>query len=267
MSIIVGADIGKYQAKFYCQGGGFKFRSLISPALDTKNEKLTLSDQRLLVHYKEQEYFVGKLAEDEGGGIYINSSDISKTDEVTLINLLTGLHRIPSNHFTIVISNPFNKNSKEERNKLRNLLLGEHEITVNNIRKRIVIERVGINVEAFPAFYTKQFPQNINIMDFGSSTIHCLAIREGDFISSRSYTHEDGMESLTRNDYENISLSLYKKMLHKWDDGDFPVLLIGGGYSKFEEHIRKLYKEIIIHPDPIFATAMGNYWMGVESYG
>lgn len=267
MSIVVGADIGKFQPKFFCNGGGFTFRSLISPSRDTSNEKLTLTDQRLLVQFNGKEYFVGKLAADEGGNVYINSTDVSKTDDVTLINLLTGLHRIPGNKFTVIISNPFSKNKKEHRKKMRELLLGEHEITVNRIKKRIIIERIGINIEGFPAYYTLQLPHNLNIFDFGSSTVHCLAIRDGEFISTRSHTHEEGMESFGRNDYENIAYSLYQSMQHKWSDGDYPALLIGGGLPKFKDHIAKYYKDVIIHPEPVLATAMGNYVMGVEAYG
>ncbi|NDI34689.1 ParM/StbA family protein [Chengkuizengella sediminis] len=264
--ITVGADIGKFRTKIKWRGGTQSHLSCVSTFRELRGD-VPLDNQNLIVEYKNQRFFVGDLAEREGQN-YLNSPDWHKSNTVTLINLFAAFSRIPGTDFSIVVGNPFGINTLKEREVLKNMLIGTKHFKVNHKDYRITIHNVGVAPEGIAAYYSMPIHNDLNILDFGSSTIHAIAIRNRRLTDKRSHTFDFGFESLIDTDFRSIMQGIKFKLEKKWNDFDERIMLIGGKAPEMDVYVKEQYpnSNITIHHNHHFANALGMYEMGRVAY-
>jgi hypothetical protein len=216
--LTVGADIGKFRSKIKWRGGVQGHLSKIATYREIK-DNLSLDDNNVIIEYKNQVYLAADLSEREGQN-FINSPDLHKSNIVTVLNLLISLSRLPDTDFNLVIGNPFGINTQKERLLLKELIVGTKEFKVNEKQFRITIHNLGIAPEGLSAWYSDSSYDDCNIWDFGSTTIHCIAVRKRKLNDKRSHTFEEGFETLIDHNYDGLMQSLKIRMEKKLSDGD-----------------------------------------------
>ncbi|MDP5275254.1 ParM/StbA family protein [Chengkuizengella axinellae] len=264
--ITIGADVGKYKTKIKWRGGIQSHLSSVSTFRELRGE-IPLDDQNMIIEYENQKFFVGDLADREGQN-YLNSPDWHKSNTVTLINLFAAVSRIPSTDFSIVVGNPFGINTPKERERLKSMIVGTKHFKVNHKDYRVTIHNVGVAPEGMAAYYSVPLHNDLNILDFGSSTIHAIAIRNRRLTDSRSHTFDFGFESLVDTDYRSIMQGIKFKLEKKWGDFNKRIMLIGGMASEMDAFVKEQYpnSQITIHHNQHFANALGMYEMGKVAY-
>lgn len=265
--LTVGADVGKFRTKIKWSGGVRGHLSRLATYREVK-DNLVLDDNNIIIEYRNQRYLAGELADREGQN-YLNSQDLHKSNLVTILNLLIELSRLPSVDFNIVVGNPFGINTDKERKALKDLLLGIKEFKVNGKEHRINIRNVGVGAEGLAAYYSDVgLPDDLNIWDFGSSTIHAICIRKRKLVDKRSHTFDYGFESLVDNDYRSLMMSLKFQMEKKWNDSNRKMLCIGGKAPDMYKYVCENYPEnnATMHNNYEFANAIGLFNLGVIAY-
>lgn len=265
--LVVGADVGKFKTKVKWKGGIEHHLSKIATFREIK-DNIQLDDQYLVIEYDNIKYLAGTLAEREGQN-FLNSPDINKSNLVTLLNLLISLSKLPSERFSVVLGNPFGVNYKSERESIKNLIIGIKKCKINGQTKIINIERVGIAPEGLAAYYTFPHYEDVNILDFGSSTIHAIAIRKRKLLDKRSHTFDFGFETMIDTNYDGLIHSIKIQMEKKWNDNVRKIILIGGMAPEMFRYVKHYYPEydISLHANYEFANANGLYELGVIAYG
>lgn len=264
--LTVGADIGKYRTKIAWRGGVRGHLSKISTYREIK-DNVHLDENYIVMEYNGNKYLAGLLAEREGQN-FLNSPDIHKSNLVTLLNLLIELSRLPDDNFNVVLGNPFGINVQKERESLKNLIQGVKEFNVNGKQFKVHIRNVGVAPEGLAAWYSNPIYEDCNILDFGSSTIHAIAVRKKKLLDKRSYTFDLGFETLIDTNYEGLMQSIKSQMEKKWDDGDIKIMVIGGKAPEMFRFVRDQYPNSnpIIHNNHEYANALGLYELGVVAY-
>jgi hypothetical protein len=266
--LTVGADIGKFKTKIKWKGGVQSHISKIATYREIK-DSIHLDDNNLIIEFNNQMYFAGLLAENEGQN-YLNSPELHKSNLVTLLNLLIGLSKLPSDIFNLVIGNPFGINTQKERETLKNLLIGVKEFKVNDKPYRIHIRNVGVCPEGLAAYHSdSSLPDDCNIWDFGSSTIHAITVRKRKLIDKRSNTFDFGFETMIDHDYPSLMHSLKNQMEKRWNDGNKKMLLVGGKAPDMFKYVHEAYpsNNATMHNNFEFANAIGNFVLGERAYG
>lgn len=264
--LTIGADIGKFRTKIKWRGGVQGHLSKIATFREIR-DNLQLDDNYIVIEYGGKKYLAGDLAEKEGE-IYLNSPDICKSNLITLLNLLIELSRLPDSHFNIILGNPFKINTQKERETLRDLVKGIKEYKVNGKEYRSNILNVGVCPEGLAAYYSNPAYEDCNIIDFGSSTIHCIAVRKKKLIDKRSHSFDFGFESLIEINNEGLMNSIKMQMEKKWDDGNKRIILVGGKAPEMYRYVCENYPESnpIIHNNPEYANALGLFELGMIAY-
>lgn len=264
--LTVGADIGKYRTKIKWKGGVQGHLSKIATYREIK-DNVKLDDNHVIVEFNKQKYLAADLAEREGQN-YLNSPDIHKSNLITLLNLMIELGRLPDINFNVIIGNPFGINVQSERERLKNLIIGTKEFNINGKDFRINIHNVGVAPEGLAAWYSSSFPDDVNIWDFGSSTIHAIAVRKKKFVDKRSHTFDLGFETLIDDNYDGLMQSLFSQMEKKWNDGDKKIICIGGKAPEMYRYVTDRYpnSNAVMHNSHEYANAIGLHEMGVAAY-
>ena len=129
----------------------------------------------------------------------------TKAHEDTLIRVLLAIYRYTTKYYldiervSIVCSQPIISHTADEKAKLVALLRGTHDITVNGVSKRYIIEEVGITAEGSVAYLANPQLGELRIIDIGSGTTNCATIRDKRHINTSSGTFNFGMETLANN--------------------------------------------------------------------
>ncbi len=267
--LVVGADVGKYKTKVVWRNGVQGHLSKISTYREIR-DNIKLDDNFIVIEFNGQKYLAGELAEREGQN-FLNNPNIYKSNLITLLNLLIELSKLPDTEFNVVLGNPFSINVQKERELLKNLIIGTKEFVVNGKQHKIHIRNVGVCPEGLSAWYAPSVSsatyEDCNIIDFGSSTIHCIAIRKKKLVDKRSHTFNFGFDeqSMIDHNYEGLMQSIKSQMEKRWDDGDKKMILVGGKAPEMFKYVRDIYDKSnpVIHNNHEYANALGLYELGV----
>jgi hypothetical protein len=264
--LTVGADVGKFKTKIKWKGGVQGHLSKLSTYREVK-DNLQLDDTFIIIEYNNQKYLAGELADREGQN-FLNSPDVHKSNLVTLLNLLIELSRLPDDEFNVIVGNPFGINNQAERESLKKLIIGVKDFKVNGKQKRINIRNLGVAPEGLAAWYSDTTYEDVNIFDFGSSTIHAIAVRKKKLVDKRSHTFDFGFETMVDRNYEGLMESIKIQMQKKWDDGDRKIIIVGGKAPDMFKYVREYYPNSnpTMHNNYEYANSIGLYNLGVVAY-
>jgi plasmid segregation protein ParM len=264
--IIAGIDAGNYAVKVASPYGLDTFPSAIGEYRE-RNLVNTHGDD-IVFEYGGRKGFAGTLAEleSEFGGAIMGDS---KAHDDAKLRVLIALHRIAtsdSESFKIVVGQPISKHTPAEKNAIRGMLIGRHEIAVNDQRKLIEIADVKVSAEGGAAFWSVPREGIVRIVDVGSATVNCASLRNYRFVDRESFTLPFGMNTVRTHDFGELARGIATHTSKKWHPQDF-VLLVGGVARELTPYLRKYYPQATPHENPRFANALGFQAIARAVYG
>jgi plasmid segregation protein ParM len=225
-----------------------------------------------IVDYKGQKYVMGTLAKYDCKYPLQMHTD-SKQNLFFDLSTLVAIHRFGYSSNYLVTSVPISMHNEDEKMGVVNRLRGEHTITVNDVRKKIVIMDVKVAPETAVAFWINEPEGKNRFIDLGSRTIgYATTVYEDGvtrFIDSESGTFKGkGLEALSE-DYNQDALADYicGRLSSSWRSED-KVHLLGGGAldNRLVDSIIRYFPRATILGNPQMANAMGMYLLGRVAY-
>jgi len=274
MPLIVGIDAGNNEVKVAYQNGVDKFASAIGEYRE-RNIVNRHGDDDMIFEFEGRLGFAGTLAlaESEFAGAIMGDS---KAHEDAKLRILLALHRIKTAHncFRIVVGQPIGKHNSEEKDAIKRMLIGTHELIVNKERKWITIDRVEVAAEGGVAFWSAPREGLLRIIDVGSATVNCATLLNKRYIDRDSFTLPFGFSTVKTRDMNELARGIFTQTSKKWSASD-DVLTVGGIADQIAESLRKYYPRARsvsptldgeVYP-PIYANAIGMYTIGRAIYG
>lgn len=272
--MIVGIDAGNHRVKVCGPHGLDCFSSTIGEFRDLKIKNAHGRDD-MVYEYMGRKGFAGSLAdfESEFGGSIMGDS---KAHDDAKLRILIALHRYSqtSNQFQLVVGQPIAKHTEEEKQRIKKMLLGTHEITVNDKKKFILISNVEVAAEGGAAFWSKPKGGLIRIIDVGSGTVNCASLLDKRYVDKDSFTLRFGMNTVVSSDLGELARGIATNTSKKWRKTDRGYLM-GGAATELIDYIKQYYPNIeVLSPiyeqveqKAIFANAIGFYKIGCAIYG
>lgn len=270
---ILGVDAGNSSIKVVGKDEPLLLPSALGEYRERKLDQ-KFSDDDIIYSYNGRKGFAGTLAINESQLLASRMGD-SKAHEEMLVRVLLGIFQYShKNEFDIVVGQPIAKHTKQEKDKMKKLLKGEHEITVNGNTRKITINNIEIASEAGASFWSNPRKGLVRIIDVGSGTVNAATLNDGKYIDKDSFTIGHGLETILVDDMESFARKIAIQSLNSWSPKD-NVLICGGGYKKvlpflkeYFHNISALYPNINNDDDikvsvnltsPIYANAVGFY--------
>lgn len=272
--MIVGIDAGNHRVKVCGPLGLDCFRSTLGEYRNLKIKNHQGKDD-MVFEYMGRKGFAGSLAdiESEFGGSIMGDS---KAHEDAKLRVLLALHRYShtTNQFQIVVGQPISKHTSEEKQRIKQMLIGTHEITVNDKKKFFVISNVEVAAEGGAAFWSKPKDGLIRIIDVGSGTVNCASLLDKRYVDKDSFTLPFGMNTVVSSDLEELARGIATNTSKKWRKTDRGYL-IGGAATELIDYIKHYYPNIeVLSPtyeqveqEAIFGNVIGFYKIGCAVYG
>lgn len=276
--LILGVDGGNHEVKVIGKRGEMKFfsdlgeyRQLTEGALDRKGG--------MVYEYEGKKGFAGSLAKYESEFRRSMMGD-SKAHPDTKLRILLAVHRYirDENEVCIVVGQPIDSHLKNEKEFIKQMLIGEHELTVNGKRKVFTIKDVEVAPEGTAAFFNKYTKDKIRIIDVGSGTINLATFENGAYLDRDSRTLDFGMETTKTKDLSELCKSIIAETSKKWKKKDI-VYVVGGAAEYLLPIIQSYYSYAeVIYPtietgnevyqvEPVYANANGFYYLAKGRFG
>lgn len=266
---------------------GYKQVSVKS-AVGKARARNLVEDLNYFVEIDGRKWFVGDLARESFYSRRMASE--SKIHEDTRVLFLTSLALVaePGSELVITTGLPVKQHNPATKQKLTELLCGEHIVKINDKEAvRLTIPSIGIVPEGAGAYFNEILDDDGNlvnewlakrltrIIDIGSRTVNLCTIDEQNrYIDRDSDTLMYGIMELenassgdpAEDDMEEFTRKLVGDINKRWQNYN-PVkdiiLLSGGGTLKLKQWIKSYFPVSLIARDPIFANASGNRKMGM----
>jgi len=249
--MIVAIDAGNSEVKVASERGLDRFSSAIG-----EYRKRNIAEKHgkddMVFKYGERKGFAGTLAlyESEYGGAIMGES---KAHEDAKLRVLLALHRLGvSDSYDIVVNQPISMHNDVEKTAIKQMLKGEHEITVNNSKKKFEIANVTIAAEGGVAFWAKPTTGIVRIIDVGGGTVNCATILDKRFIDRDSFTLPFGMKTVKNADPNELVRGVVMNTTKKWNAND--IVYVVGGAAKVLTPIFTQYYPNAIALNPLFKT-------------
>ncbi|MBD1371208.1 ParM/StbA family protein [Hazenella sp. IB182357] len=257
--MLVAVDCGRSYVKVKTEFETFMFPSKVS-VWRKRNFKQDLKGDMEL-SYRNQCWFVGALAEREGEFTRQAMQD-TKAVEETLLLTLTAIHQAGGvGKITLVTGLPIGSYTDNEREALRNLLEGTHEVTVNDQVARFTIERVYTTIEGGGAFFSSPRSGLVRIVDVGGKTTNYVTFCDKVFIDRESGTLPIGWETVRESNEREMADLIAGTVSKTWHADDI-VVLIGGMAKKLERHMQMHFRHAFAIQDPQMANVKGYFEVG-----
>lgn len=282
MSIVIGVDAGNYMAKTAGPYGIDSYRTSICDWFQ-RDFVESFGDGDMEFEIDGRKGYAGPIAEYEdvfgGGGMYGDT----KAHEDTKIRTLLALHRYVNmycpdvNTVKLVTGQPIASHNEVEKNKLKAMLQGSHEFTVNGKSQYLYIEEVGIAAEGTGAFWSNPQMGKIRVIDIGSGTVNAATISNKKIINNASATFNFGMETIGRG-VDSMARGIIQETTKlRWERSDI-VCVCGAVAHEILPYIQKHYPNSqVMSPllnaiggieitGPSHANAVGFYEIGRLSF-
>lgn len=203
--------------------------------------------------------FAGSLALRESE--YVESrKDESKAHFDAKLRTLIALHQYGSgNEHQILVGQPIDTHTETEKQAIKKMYIGSHDLTVNGKRKVIVIKNCEVGPEgAASGLLVAPAVGTIRIIDIGSGSVNFATIIDRQFINKSSFTLPEGMESKSKLDPRSFGRQIAARAIaRKWDKND-AVYVTGGGADEVLPFIQQLFPlAALLDPDPFTTNVRG----------
>ena len=260
---IVAADCGRHAGKSLGE-----IKSIIPSVVGEWRVRTITEGGDYEVIINGHKYFVGELAQKESR-FARDMTTKSKIHEETKILTLTAIGLVASDEkVKLVTGLPVDQHTPSEKERLKNLLVGDYDIKINGNHKKIKLtpENIIVTIEGAGAYISSGQKGKCRVIDAGSRTINTITIDEnGKYIDLQSGTFDYGCMNL--NDDENakeFTRQIITDLSKKWKNyNKEPVLLAGGGADIIEKYLKEHFSVKKLS-NPIFANVYGYQALGVS---
>lgn len=256
---IVGLDIGRRYGKVFTGRDLFYLSSFVGEWRE-RNLSNRHSDNDLEVEFQGEKYFVGDLAERESDFCRSMMTE-QKDHEDTLILALTALHQAKVDCARVVTGLPIKNHNDDNKKRLKKLLQGRWDITVNGEEKTIIIQSVDVAAEGGAAFWSKPTNGLVRIIDGGSKTINYVTLKDRRYVDRESGTLDFGFETNKSINDKQLIARIAGELGRKWSSDDI-IWTAGGKAKTIAKYITPYFKYATPMDNAIFANAMGFYNIG-----
>lgn len=213
-------------------------------------------------------YFTGKLLLEADGEL--PSYTESKATNYFLLSILhaVALHGFDENY--LVTCTPFNKWDEDEIEAITEMVVGDHEITINDVDYKFSIKDVFVLSEVTPAFFIDAPMGKVHWLEFGSRTVGYATTVDGDLIEGLSGTlRKMGLDIKQVTNFKAYVSQVARDLLKVWDEED-EVRAFGGGiehYEEIAEELRLYFPNlVVIEEDPQTIQVRGMLEAGIQEF-
>lgn len=265
---VIGLDVGRYRVKAYSNGFKTSFSSYCGSYRSLKLER-TMTNEDMVVKWDGRVYFVGEIAKDEADDGVQNFLSTKVTFDTKLLGLVA-IHRLvdDGDEIFLTIGHPIANHIQSEKEGMKELFIGTHELTVNDIRKSFTIS----NVTVLPEGASTQFilPEKHTLahgIDVGGATTNYCTWEKGRWIDRLSGTLPFGLENKKMN-IEQFSRFIINNIAQRINQFNGHIYTIGGAAHLISDSLKQYIKNINISPleEGSFANAVAYYTIGVKQY-
>ncbi|MCS1351131.1 ParM/StbA family protein [Mechercharimyces sp. CAU 1602] len=272
--MILGIDGGNERVKVY--GGSSGFDSFLADIGEYRELKLKNQhgEDDMVWEYEGHKGFAGSLArwESELGG---STKGGTKAHYDGKMRILFAVHRYLNkfigNSVKIVVGQPIDRHTIEEKQKIIEMLVGWHELTINGDKKKFHISEVKVAAEGAVAGLINPVKGIVRIIDIGSGTVNCASLNDMKYLDRESFTEPFGLSTLQTTDEASIARRIANACTsRRWKKGDH-VILVGGGAKAFIKPLKAHFPNAVVITltnglDPVYANAIGFYEIGRKVY-
>lgn len=267
--MILGIDSGSSNVKVATSEGVFQFTSQLGEWRE-RNLKNQFSEDDMEYEYNGKKGFAGTLAVYESEFVR-QMMGSTKAHEDAKIRTLLAIHRFGGLNNQIVVGQPIIQHNEIEKQKIKDMLIGHHTLTLNGVTKTFAIDRVEVAAEGGAIYWgIKTTASLVRIIDIGSGTVNCATIADGRYIDKDSFSLEYGAESRKSRDLTLMIDSIIAHTSKTWSKED--VVFIAGGLgeeaekqiSSYYKHAQKIEIPYVMNGEyhfahPVFANALAFY--------
>lgn len=271
-SNVVGLDLGRRNIKLFTGETYVTIPSIVGEWRDILLEN-NYGPKAFKCKYKGDKFFAGVLAENESEFARQMLVEDKSTPDALLLALIA-LHQTEYNLFDIMTGLPVSQHNKENKERLINLLEGEHEIEVNGVKKQITVQRVRVAVEGGGAFWSNPKDGLVRIVDGGSKTINYITLKNKRYVDRDSGTLPFGFDTNKTYNHEQMVNRIAGELGRKWGRDDF-VYTVGGEAETLAKYLKPYFNNTdVLQPKRtllkggelvdlnMFANAEGYYAIG-----
>ncbi|WP_339820552.1 ParM/StbA family protein [Paenibacillus sp. FSL R7-0216] len=259
-------DAGNHQTKFFDGRQLRSFPSLIGEYRE-RNIRQVHGDYDYEFEYDGQRGFAGTLALHESERAASQKGE-TKAHPDARLRILLALHQFGDDvDHNIVVGQPISMHTVAEKDAIKEMLRGRHELTVNGRRKVIVIRRCEVAAEGVTAGLLVTGGGIIRVIDIGSGTVNFGTVIDRRFNDRGSFTLGSGLETLRSSQPADFGRQIaLRAMASGWKAGD-NVYICGGGAEVLTEHIRRYFPAARPMQDPVTANVRSFYQIARRLYG
>ncbi|CDN41706.1 ParM/StbA family protein [Paenibacillus sp. P22] len=238
---IIGIDAGGSAVKLY-DGRQFRqFPSAIGYDWRERHLQQQHGEHDYDWAYDGRRGFAGTLALHESQMADSLKGD-SKAHPEARLRVLIALHQYAAGpEHDIVVGQPIGTHTKGQKELIKKLLIGEHEITINGRRKVITINRCEVAAEGVSAGLLAGTKGQVRVIDIGSGTVNYGTLLDGRYKDLESFTLVTGMETRRNPDLDSFARQIAAYAVNKgWGSQD-TVYLCGGGADPLQRELVKYF--------------------------
>ena len=265
---IIGIDAGGSATKLY-DGRQFRqFPSAIGYDWRERNLKVQQGDHDYEWEYNGQRGFAGTLAQYESQMAESTKGD-SKAHPDARLRVLLALHQYAEGtEHQIIVGQPIKTHTAAQKDIIKGLLLGRHEITVNGVKRVIVIRRCEVSPEGAAAGLLVSNAKKVRVIDVGSGTVNFGTLIDRRYTDLGSGTMVMGMETVINPDPAAFARQIAAFAIRLGWSNSETVHLCSGGAESLQPELSKHFggAEIIKPGMTVFANAEAFYLIARKLY-
>lgn len=264
---VIAIDAGNHETKVYDGSRLVRFPSVIGYDYRDRNLKQQHGQFDYEWEYNGQRGFAGTLALHESECPESAKGD-SKAHADAKLRILIALHQFGDTENNIIVGQPIGTHTDSEKQSIKEMLIGRHELTINRHKKIIVVRRCEVAAEGVTAGLLVPGGGIVRVIDVGSGTVNFGTLIDRRFNDRGSFTLATGMETLRYADPNAFARQIgLKAIAGGWKKNE-SVYLCGGGAETLHEALLQYFPNTrLIDGDPVYANVKAFYLIARKLYG
>lgn len=245
--MILGIDPGNHRVKVCGSFGVLDFSAALGEWRD-RRMKQSFGYDDMEFEIDGRLGFAGTLAEMESDWGKTRKGD-SKAHEDAKIRVLLALHRYAhEDSYRIVVGQPIGGFFPAEKDKIKSMLIGHHQTTVNGVSRHFRIERVEVCPEGATAALASPQEGMRRVIEIGSGTVNFATVigaRDGNgklrvkYVDRDSWSVARGMEN-TASSHADMARGIANEALQRWKQTD-SIDIAGCAAEMMQQHLAKFF--------------------------
>ncbi|MGM0882580.1 MAG: ParM/StbA family protein [Bacillota bacterium] len=265
---ILAIDAGGDTTKIYDGQKIHRFPSAIGYDWRERNLKQQQGEHDFEWEYRGQRGFAGTLAIHESECAESRKGD-SKAHPDALLRILIALHQFSEGvEHKIVVGQPIKTHTAEEKQIIKEMVIGRHELTVNGRQRTFLITRCEVAAEGVTAGLLVTGEGTVRVIDIGSGTVNFGTLIDRRFNDKGSFTLVSGMETIRTVDPIAFGRQIALRALTGGWGKDDAVYLCGGGAGVLLESVKGYFHNAqLISVEPVTANVRAFHLIARKLYG